>query len=181
MIRKLENTMIETLKLLADYNMKADAAMMKILSALPEESLRKDLGTFFKSIADTLLHAAAAEIIWLKRFKGFLRFECLGKSPLPGMTNEELMDICAKDLRSFFTLKGRIDELYIALVAEIRAEDLGRRIRYTSVSGREMEKTFWHTIMQVLNHGTHHRGAISAMLDILKVYNDYSGIVLYTE
>ncbi len=173
--------MIETLKLMADYNKKADAALIKILASLSEESLRRDLGTFFKSIADTLLHTAAAEIIWLKRFKGFLRFECIEESPLPGMTNEELMELCAKDLRSFFALKEKIDELYVAIVAEVKAEDLDRRIRYNSVSGRGMEKTFWHTILQVLNHGTHHRGAISAMLDILKVDNDYSGIVLYTE
>jgi len=173
--------MIEGLKLMADYNKKADAAMMKILVSLPEESLRRDLGTFFKSIADTVLHTAAAEIIWLKRFRGFLTYECLGTSHLPEMTNEELMELCAKDLRAFFTLKEKIDDLLVAFVDETKTEDLGKRIRYTSVPGRAMEKTLWHTIMQVLNHGTHHRGAISAMLDILKVDNDYSGIVLYTD
>lgn len=173
--------MIETLKLIADYNKKADAAMMKILATLPEESLRKDLGTFFKSIADTVLHTAAAEIIWLKRIRGFLNYECIGRSALADMTDGELMALGAKDCRALFALKENIDDLYVSIVAETKAEDLGRRFRYTSVSGREMEKTYWHMLLQVLNHGTHHRGAISAMLDILKVDNDFSGIVLYTE
>jgi len=177
----MEDTMPETLKLMAAYNQKADAALMKTLATLPEESLRKDLGTFFKSIADTVLHMASAEIIWLKRYRGFLHYRCLEESRLPDMTDGDLMKLWAGDLRAFFALKEKIDGLYVDLAGEVKAGDLEKRIRYISVSGREMEKTLWHTIMHVLNHGTHHRGAVSAMLDILKVDNDYSGILLYME
>ncbi len=173
--------MIKTLQLLAEYNKKADEAMMSILAALPAESIRKDLGTFFRSIADTLLHTASAEIIWLTRIRSFLPYESLEQSPLPKMTNEDLMGFSSGDCRDLFELKKKIDVLYIALIAETGEENLGKRFRYTSISGREMEKTYWHILLQVLNHGTHHRGAISAMLDIMKVDNDYSGIVLYTD
>lgn len=173
--------MIEALKLLADYNKKADARMISILTALPEESLRRDLGTFFKSIADTLLHVAASDITWAKRIRGFLTYTCIEQSALADITNDDLLASYGRDSRALFALKEKLDELFVAIVTETKPEDLGRRFRYTSISGKVMEKTYWHMLLQTLNHGTHHRGAISAMLDILKIDNDFSGIVLYTE
>mgnify|MGYP002153774366 CR=1 FL=1 len=173
--------MKETIQLFADYNRKANAAMLKILAPLPDDALTRDLGTYFRSIAGTLHHAAWAEIIWLNRLSGMVRYECIEKSGLAAITDDELKGMTGANCRALFPLKEKLDDLYVAIAAETKVRDTGKRFRYTNIFGKEMEKTFGHMLLHVFNHGTHHRGAISAMLDILKIDNDYSGLTLYTD
>lgn len=54
-----------------------------------------------------------------------------------------------------------------------------KKFKFKNIRGEEIEKIFWITIIHIFNHQTHHRGEISAMLDILNIKNDYSGIRLY--
>jgi uncharacterized damage-inducible protein DinB len=173
--------MIGTIRLFADYNRKANAMMMGILSALPEEAFTRNLGTFFKSIHDTLLHVAVADIMLLKRAHGFIHYACVADSEIIARTNEEIMGTCARDRRAVLALKEQIDALIVAYANEIKAEDLPRRFRYKNMRGEELERTYGHLVLHLFNHETHHRGAISAMLDILKIDNDYSGLTLYTD
>ncbi|TAL33185.1 MAG: DUF664 domain-containing protein [Spirochaetes bacterium] len=172
--------MIETIRLFAAYNRKADAKMMGILAGLPDEALLKDTGTFFKSISGTLHHLAWAEIIWLNRIRGLITYACIENSGLADVPDAELNAMTGANCRALFPLKEKLDDLYVAIAAETKAEDLTRRFRYKNIMGKETEKTYWHMLMHVFNHGTHHRGSISAMLDMLKIDNDYSGILLHT-
>jgi uncharacterized damage-inducible protein DinB len=173
--------MKETIQLFAEYHRKADAAMLKILGSLPDDALLKDLGTYFKSIAGTLHHVAWAEIVWLNRLGGMIRYECIERSGLAGTTDEELKGMTGANCRALFPLKEKLDDLYVAIAAETKAGDVAKRFRYKNIFGKELEKTFGHMLLHIFNHGTHHRGAISAMLDMLKIDNDYSGLTLYTD
>jgi uncharacterized damage-inducible protein DinB len=77
-------------------------------------------------------------------------------------------------------LMRRVDELYLRFTRELAETDLSKKVRYKTIKGDDMEKTYWKTIFHVLNHATHHRGEISAMLDILKISNDFAGFAQYS-
>jgi uncharacterized damage-inducible protein DinB len=70
-----------------------------------------------------------------------------------------------------------------ALIAEfirgIPEADLSRKVTYRTTDGTRMERILWHTLMQTLNHGTHHRGELSAVLDQNKVKNDINNFISY--
>jgi uncharacterized damage-inducible protein DinB len=173
--------MIETIRVFADYHRKADAKMTGILAALPDEMLVKDTGAFFKSIAGTLHHLTWAETIWLARIRGLIRYECIENSGLADIPEAELNAMTGANCRALFPLREKLGDLFVAIAAETKPEDLARRLRYKNIMGKENEKTYWHMLLHVFNHGTHHRGSISAMLDMMKIENDYSGILLYTD
>ena len=46
-----------------------------------------------------------------------------------------------------------------------------------SVPNLEVKKSRYHLIMHELNHNTHHRGEISALLDQMGYSNDYSNLL----
>ncbi len=166
--------------MLADYNMKADFKVLEIVSSLPEEAVRRDLGTFFKSILGTLEHTGLAALNWMKRLNDIAGYTSISGSDLHKLSAEDIQKRIEADYRYCFQFIKEIDALLVEFVNELKEEELSKRIRFRNYKGEEMERDYWSVVMHIFNHGTHHRGAISAMLDILKVDNDYSGINAYT-
>lgn len=173
--------MKEVLSFYAEYNKKANAALVGILTGLSPELMQKDMGTFFKSVLGTLNHSITAELLWLKRFNDFTPSPALRVSTFLAMEMDDVHRECSIDASCAFVTKIALDDLLMAYVGDVREEDLTRRFTYKSLKGIDMERTLWHMLMHVVNHETHHRGVISAMLDILKVNNDYSNILSYVD
>jgi uncharacterized damage-inducible protein DinB len=171
----------EIIQLLASYNRKANAAMLAILKKLPEEELGRDLGNYFKSIRELLAHVALADLNWFKRTRNLVPNPALDASDLVSIETQEIAGRLKEDFAYAAALIERIDVLFEDYAAALVEEDLPKRIRFKNMRGQELEKTYWHTILHILNHGTHHRGALSSMLDSIKADNDYSGIQLYTD
>ena len=165
---------------LAEYNMNANKAMLKILEGSPESALAKDMGSYYKSILATVDHIFFAEVSWLKRFNDFFTYQSLSRSWL---ITTEIADIVSRTKagpRVLFAQLKDADNLLLGFANELREADLSERVRYKNLKGEEMQRKYWNTIVHILNHGTHHRGEISAMLDMQGLANDYSGFNLYT-
>ena len=61
---------LSDIKHLFDYTEWANDLAFNAAGALPDESLRRDVGISHGSIFGTLLHMAGAEWIWLERWHG---------------------------------------------------------------------------------------------------------------
>lgn len=171
--------MKEVLAAMAAYNAKAFDALLALLSASPSRLRSKDVGVYFQSIDGITEHMAWAQALWLQRFAGFGRYTCFDESPIVAKPLDELKAELKGDSGRISALLRDTSALLERFIRELPEEDFARRVRYRTTGGDELERTFWHAIMQVLNHGTHHRGEISAILDMNGVKNDINSFVSY--
>ena len=171
--------MKEILAAMADYNAKAFDALDDLLAAIPAPLRSKDMGVYFKSIDGIMEHMAWAQALWLQRFASFGRYACLEESLLIKRPLDELKAELKGDSGRILALLRETSALLVGFIKELPEGELTRRVRYRTTGGDELERTFWHTIMQVLNHGTHHRGELSAILDMNGVKNDINSFVSY--
>jgi uncharacterized damage-inducible protein DinB len=160
------------------YNQGADRTLCETIAKADEELLKSDCGTYYHSILSTMQHYLSYQIAWLQRYRTFDTYRVLDNSFL----DQQLDDILAKTKNSFTETQSVLretDAVFVDLVNEMTDDDLDGMVKFTNPRGMEVEKKFWSTIFHVLNHSTHHRGEISAMLDMLKISNDYAGFFRY--
>ena len=163
---------------LSIYNQGANGALCETIAKVDEDLLRSDCGTYYHTVLATMQHYLSYEISWLQRYRTFGTYRALNSNLL----DQHLDDILAKAKNSFIETQSAllaIDAVFVDLVNEMTDDDLDRMVKFTNPRGMEVEKNYWSTIFHVLNHSTHHRGEISAMLDILKISNDYAGFFRY--
>ncbi len=163
---------------LAEYNEMADRAMLEILDGLDPGALDAETGTYFKSLHGTVAHLAWAGALWLRRFASFGEWKA-AKGSFGGRELDALKAEAKADWKAARALLVEGDAALRALVAEIPEGEFGKRVAYKTTDGTPLERTLWHALVQVLNHGTHHRGEISAMLDRAGVENDFNSFVSY--
>ena len=153
--------------------------MMEVLGKAPEALIATDLKVFYKSILGTFQHIVLAELSWLRRYATFFAYPSLSGSPLLARDQAALKEESGKNLEALRSLCAETDALFAVFAAELDEADLGKRVNYKNMHGVDFERTYGDTIFHVLNHGTHHRGEISALLDMNGVTNDVSGFTLY--
>ena len=141
---------------LARYNVWATARLLAAVQVLPEADYRCDMGLFFRSIHGTLNHLLVGEhLLWFARFAE-------GASPRMALDAEVESDRArlAERLREG---AARWEPL-IAGFAPARWEGA---LSYTTTRSTPAVLPFAATLAHVFNHGTHHRGQITAALTAL--------------
>ena len=140
----------------ARYNVWATARLLDAVRALPEEDYRRDVGLFFKSIHGTLNHLLVGEhMLWQRRF-------ARGESPKVELD----MEVEPERDRLAQALKGGA-KVWEPLITSWPAERFDGKLAYTNMRGQAMSLPFTTTLAHVFNHGTHHRGQITAALTAL--------------
>jgi uncharacterized damage-inducible protein DinB len=140
---------LREVRFLLAYSRWANARILTAADSLAAELFTRDLHSSCASIRDTLVHTLSAEWLWLERL--------LGRSP-----REMLHPV---DFPSVDTLRTRwspVEAGYAALAAA--DTDLGRRVTYTNRKGEEWTYPVGQILQHVVNHGTHHRGQVVALL-----------------
>ena len=141
---------------LARYNVWATRQLFEHVDALPEEEYRRDLGLFFKSVHGTLNHLLVAEHgVWFPRFA-------------QGVSNRIALDTELEADRG--RLRDRLLDAttqWQPLIAAMDAARFDGRLTYTTTLGVPQSLPFALTLAHVFNHGTHHRGQISAAITAL--------------
>lgn len=142
--------------LLAGYNVWATARLLEAVRALPEDDYRRDVGLFFKSIHGTLNHLLVGEHhLWFVRFAE-------GISPKVALDAELERDRAQLDAR---LREGAAR--WAPLIASFSPERWSGTLDYTTMRGTAASLPFAATLAHVFNHGTHHRGQITAALTAL--------------
>ncbi len=137
---------------LARYNVWATERLLaQHVEPLTDDEYRRDVGLFFKSVHGTLNHLLVAEHeLWFVRFAE-------GVSPKRSLS-EEVEPDRARVVQRLREASRRWEPL-IASWDEARFDG---DFDYVTTRGVPMSLPFAATLAHVFNHGTHHRGQISA-------------------
>ena len=141
---------LQDLTALLDYHYWARDRMYEALAPLTPEQARRDLGGSFGSIHDTVAHVYAAEVVWHARWHG--------SSPQL-LTGDAFADLAAVSgawlehepkMRGFFAAlgEGGVDRLF----------------EFKMFSGQPTAAPFSQMLQHVVNHGSYHRGQVTAKL-----------------
>jgi uncharacterized damage-inducible protein DinB len=142
--------------LLARYNAWATARVLDAVRALPEDAYWRDVGLFFKSIHGTLNHLLVGEHhLWFVRFAESI-------SPTVALDAELEPDRERLDVR----LRAGAAR-WEPLIASFAPDRWDGTLNYTTMRGTAASLPFAATLAHVFNHGTHHRGQITAALTAL--------------
>jgi uncharacterized damage-inducible protein DinB len=138
---------------LARYNVWATQRLLDAIAPVSEADYRRDLRLFFKSIHGTLNHLLVAEhLLWQRRFAH-------GESPSVALDSEAEAE---RSRLAQVLMEGAAT--WEPLIASWPAARFDGRLNYTNMRGQAMSLPFASTLAHVFNHGTHHRGQISAAL-----------------
>ena len=141
-----------TLQLLADYHAWTFDVLYAALAPLDDDGYRRDCGLFFKSIHGTLNHLLVGDTVWFGR--------CAG-TPVTGLALNSEME------RDRLQLERRLraqSARWSPWLAALTPADLAGTVRYTNMAGESFAQPLPDLLLHVFNHGTHHRGQISAAL-----------------
>ncbi len=147
---------VQHFQLLARYNVWATHRLLEVVEKLSDENYRRDVGLFFKSIHATLNHLLVAEhMLWYPRF-------ARGESPKLALDDE----IEPVRERLAQVLRGSSAN-WKPLIESWPEERFESKLTYTTTKGQTLSLPFATTLSHVFNHGTHHRGQITAALTML--------------
>ena len=141
---------------MARYNLWATQRLFGHVDALSQDEYRREAGLFFKSVHGTLNHLLVTEqLLWFRRFVH-------GESPAIALDHEAEPD------------RGRLRErllegaaAWLPALDDWPEERFAGNLRYTRTTGETMSLPFAATLAHVFNHGTHHRGQITALITAL--------------
>ena len=138
---------------LARYDVWATRTLFAHVDALPEADYRRNAGLFFKSVHGSLNHLLVAEQeAWFPRFAR-------------GVSNR--IELGAELEPDRARLRERLVEAaqrWAPLIASMPAERFAGTLDYTTTRGVPQSLPFAATLAHVFNHGTHHRGQITAAI-----------------
>ncbi|MFM7330302.1 MAG: DinB family protein [Brachymonas sp.] len=143
-------------QMLARYNVWATHKLLESVEKVGDEDYRRDVGLFFKSVHGTLNHLLVTEhLLWYPRF-------ARGESPKLALDAE----IEPVRERLAQALRGGTGN-WKPLIESWTPERYEGKLSYTRMNGQAMSLPFVGALTHVFNHGTHHRGQITAALTLL--------------
>jgi uncharacterized damage-inducible protein DinB len=139
-----------------DYHLWANALVFKHIKELPSEVSHQDVQSVFPSLYDTLSHMYRTDFVWLKTMQG-VSFDKTLKDVQ--QLNNENIDRSMEVLENDYL---QINEKYKTFIQ--RLEDVNAQITINHPSYGSWTISYAELLQHVANHGTYHRGNITAIL-----------------
>ncbi|HMP75104.1 MAG TPA: DinB family protein [Kiritimatiellia bacterium] len=136
----------------ARYHHWATDRVLKSVEPIPDVDRKADAGLYFRSIHGTLNHLLLVDRLWRARF---LRTTYAVRHLSDELESEfaPLAESLRRDTATWESLVGSFSE------AELDAP-----FTYATLSGAPTTVRLADALLHVFNHGTHHRGQISAIV-----------------
>lgn len=148
--------MLDHLLTLARYHRWATQRLFEHVDRVDDARYRRDVGLFFKSIHGTLNHLLVGEQhLWWARF-------ARGESPRIALDAELEPDRTRLRER---LLEGC--DRWLAWLPTVEPARIDGTLSYVTMRGTPATLPYAPTLAHVFNHGTHHRGQITAALTAL--------------
>ena len=143
-------------RLMAAYTAWQNDSIYRAAATLDDDARRGDRGAFFGSIHATLNHVLWGDQTWMHRLAGS---EAPAAASIAGSTGqyESWEALCAA--------RETMDGVIAAWAARVTDDDLaGELAWYSGALQANVRRPRWALVVQLFNHGTHHRGQVHAML-----------------
>lgn len=144
---------------LHQFNAWANERVFETLKELPTEMYRKEVESVFPTIADALVHMYQVDYVWLQVLKG-KTFEDIFTSIK--QLHEELNAADLQNMQMKFEAMSEDYENFIR-----GNEDLSADITVQHPHFGTLHSTYADLIQHIVNHGTYHRGHLSAIVNQL--------------
>ncbi|WP_107950737.1 DinB family protein [Lysinibacillus parviboronicapiens] len=139
-----------------DYHVWANQQLIQHLKQLPDKVYTAHIESVFSSISEVLIHLYATDIVWLETMKGNSFHDTVReverrKSELTAVSIDKLemrYDELSQEFQHFFTEQKDLEQILIT-----EHPHYGR-----------MEFILADLVHHIVNHGTYHRGNVTAML-----------------
>lgn len=141
---------------MAQYNRWQNNQVAAFIEVMDEAALTQDRGAFFGSILGTLNHILFADTMWLRRF-GF-------DVALPPKGDGTTTDLTA-NAADWTVARAAIDANLTRWAAGITDDVLNQPLTWHSAAtGTDYTHNTALCVVGFINHQTHHRGQVHAML-----------------
>lgn len=140
---------IEVIQSLYGYNRWVNERLLDLVEQVPEARTRESFGGSFDTIQGTVAHVLQGEMHYYARCSG---------EPQPQRP---------ADLPSIGEIRALWDEQdpkVQRFLGELGPDGPARTVRYTTRTGEVQEMPVWQIVLQMVNHGTHHRAELADML-----------------
>jgi uncharacterized damage-inducible protein DinB len=141
----------QDLRTLLDYHYWARDRLLEALEPLSAEQAKRDMGSSFPSIRDTVTHLYAAEVAWYARWQG--------ASSTALIAGDQFPDLAAVQ-RAWLDHEPKMR----AFVEQLGEEGIARVFEFKLLSGAAGSSPFWQMLQHVVNHASYHRGQVTTML-----------------
>ena len=146
----------EYVRLMSAYAVWQNGSLVEAAQGLDDEARRADRGAFFRSIHGTLEHLLWADQLWLHRLAGTPAPASPG---IPGSVSQY------GDWSAYVAARREMDGRLTAWGERVRRDELeGMLAWHSGALGRDVTRPRAALVIQLFNHGTHHRGQVHAML-----------------
>jgi uncharacterized damage-inducible protein DinB len=142
---------LQDLRTMLDYHYWARDRLLDALDPLTPDQLNRDLGSSFKSIRETIVHAYAAEWAWHSRWQG--------NSPTALLPSDQFPDLAA--VRRAWS---QVEAEMRGFLDRVGEDGVSRVFEYTLLGGQAGASPLWQMLQHVVNHASYHRGQVTTML-----------------
>jgi uncharacterized damage-inducible protein DinB len=143
-------------KKMYDYHVWANQKVFQHLKQLPEKIYKEQIKSVFSSISDVMVHLYATDVTWLETMKESSYQDTVNE------VNRRKLEAAEASMEELEALYQLLSEEYYRFFGE--QQDVERIIVTEHPRFGRMEFVLADLIHHVVNHGTYHRGNISAML-----------------
>lgn len=139
-----------------DYHNWANQRVLSHLKSLPEELFTREIQSVFQSVSEVVTHMCVADALWLKVISGAAYEE----AKETGMRLKEMLK--GKKIDDFVCIFQDTALQYETFFENLEHPDGEITIAHPAFG--EIKTPVSELLHHVVNHGTYHRGNISAML-----------------
>jgi len=159
---------LELIRGIWDYHWWGNRTLFDEAAALGEETAREEMGRHwsFPTLKGMLAHIYGADRIWLARWKGESPTKLYGDADFASLA----------DLRTGW---NALEAEQRAFLTSLGTADLKRTLDYKATDGQPFAQPLWQLLQHVVNHATHHRSEIAAMVTMTKGSPPSTDMVLF--
>ncbi|HUX49647.1 MAG TPA: DinB family protein [Spirochaetia bacterium] len=163
---------------LVHYNSAVNKKLFDLLESVPESILQKSVGSYYNSIVGLLNHVLRSDLAWLGRFREpFPDRKMLQSTVVELPTGMAAGSHIHEDLPSLRARRFELDLVFVQFVESLSPAELAREFTYRNARGVTLTNVIEDILLHLFNHQTHHRGAISQILDSENIEHDISSYI----
>lgn len=161
----------------ARHTKQTDASVLALLDGLSHEAREEDRKSYYKSLSGLARHIIESTVYFHGLFRASVGDGAKALKPTEGLVVPEgrLSAAQWKELVAMFAV---VDQATIDLIQAQGEAGSSQPIALDWYDGKPATVPFYFLANQLFEHGTHHRGQISQILDELGVEHDFSGIAI---